>query len=376
MNRMDRRESVIIRGGQVFQEDGTYRKQDIYIEDHKIVSSREEVTEAKVIDARGLKVIPGLIDIHSHGAVGCDFSDGSVTGLKKILRYQKACGVTSFCPTTMTLPAKKLLQVMESAFMAGAEEDQAAIAGINMEGPFLDPAKRGAHREEFIVPPDVDLFRKCQEACKGKIRLVTLAPNVKGADRFLEEVKGEVTVSLGHTDADYENAKSAFDRGASHVTHLYNAMAPFRHRTPGLVGAAFDSPHVMAELIADGIHVHPSVVRSTFAMFGRDRVILISDSTMAAGMEDGMYRLGGQDVTVRRGKAQLADGTIAGSAVNLFECMKRAVRFGIKEEDAILASTVNPAKRIGIFDKVGSITPGKKADLLLLDQELNLLQVL
>ncbi len=367
---------MIIRGGQVFQEDGTYRKQDIYIEDHKIVSSREEVTEAKVIDARGLKVIPGLIDIHSHGAVGCDFSDGSVTGLKKILRYQKACGVTSFCPTTMTLPAKKLLQVMESAFMAGAEEDQAAIAGINMEGPFLDPAKRGAHREEFIVPPDVDLFRKCQEACKGKIRLVTLAPNVKGADRFLEEVKGEVTVSLGHTDADYENAKSAFDRGASHVTHLYNAMAPFRHRTPGLVGAAFDSPHVMAELIADGIHVHPSVVRSTFAMFGRDRVILISDSTMAAGMEDGMYRLGGQDVTVRRGKAQLADGTIAGSAVNLFECMKRAVRFGIKEEDAILASTVNPAKRIGIFDKVGSITPGKKADLLLLDQELNLLQVL
>lgn len=376
MNRMYRRESVIIRGGQVFQEDGTYRKQDIYIEDHKIVSSREEVTEAKVIDARGLKVVPGLIDIHSHGAVGCDFSDGSVTGLKKILRYQKACGVTSFCPTTMTLPVKKLLQVMESAFMAGAEEDQAAIAGINMEGPFLDPARRGAHREEFIVPPDVDLFRKCQEACKGKIRLVTLAPNVKGADRFLEEVKGEVTVSLGHTDADYENAKSAFDRGASHVTHLYNAMAPFRHRTPGLVGAAFDSPHVMAELIADGIHVHPSVVRSTFAMFGRDRIVLISDSTMAAGMEDGMYRLGGQDVTVRRGKAQLADGTIAGSAVNLFECMKSAVRFGAKEEDAILASTANPAKSIGIFDKVGSITPGKKADLLLLDQALNLLQVL
>ncbi|MGI6010123.1 MAG: N-acetylglucosamine-6-phosphate deacetylase [Ruminococcus sp.] len=367
---------MIIRNGLVFQEDGRYRKQDLYIENRRIVSSRREVKDAEEINAEGLKIIPGLIDIHSHGAAGHDVSEGSTEGLKKILRYQKAHGVTSYCPTSMTLPFGKLLQVMESVNMVEESEDQAVIAGIHMEGPFLDPEKKGSHMEECIVPPDVSFFRECNEACGGKIRLVTLAPNMEGAWEFLDKLKDKTVISLGHTTADYETAKKAFEKGVFHVTHLYNAMAPFSHRAPGLVGAAFDSPKVMVELIGDGVHVHPSVVRSTFAMFGKDRVVLISDSIMAAGMRDGVYRLGGQRVTVRGQKAVLDDGTIAGSAVDLFTCVKRTIQAGVEEGDAILAATANPARSIGIFDRVGSITPGKKADLLLVDQELNLLQVI
>ncbi|MGI6006097.1 MAG: N-acetylglucosamine-6-phosphate deacetylase [Ruminococcus sp.] len=367
---------MIIRNGLVFQEEGKYRRQDIYIENHRIVRSRRDVTDLQEIDGTGLKVIPGLIDIHSHGALGADFSDGDPEGLKKILRYQKRYGVTSYCPTSMTFSRKKLLEIMASVRELEESEDQASVVGINMEGPFLSPFRRGAHREEDIILPDVDFFRACNEASGGKIRLVTVAPERKSAERFLKELKDEVVISLGHTNADYDRAKMAFEHGVSHVTHLYNAMAPFGHRKPGLVGAAFDSTHVRVELIGDGIHVHPSVVRSTFAMFGRERVVLISDSMMAAGMKDGTYRLGGQKVTVQEGKAVLSDGTIAGSAVNLFECMKRTIAFGVPEEDAILAATANPAKSIGIFEKVGSVSPGKRADLLLVDQDLNLLRVI
>lgn len=255
---------MIIRNGLVFQENGTYRKQDLYIEKGRIVSSSREVTDGQEMDARGLKILPGLIDVHSHGAAGCDFSDGSLKGLEKILRYQKSCGVTTYCPTTMTLPEEKLLQALSSVNAVQKEKDQAVIAGIHMEGPFLDPARKGAHRADSLRCPDVEFFQRCQEACGGRIRLLTMAPNLAGAKELIRDVCGETVVSLGHTDADYDCASRAFDLGAAHVTHLYNAMAPFGHRCPGLVGAAFDYRQVMVELIADGIHVHPCVVRSTF----------------------------------------------------------------------------------------------------------------
>lgn len=370
------RETVIIRNGLVFQENGTYRKQDLYIEKGRIVSSSREVTDGQEMDAGGLKILPGLIDVHSHGAAGCDFSDGSLKGLEKILRYQKSCGVTTYCPTTMTLPEEKLLQALSSVNAVQKEKDQAVIAGIHMEGPFLDPARKGAHRADSLRCPDVEFFQRCQEACGGRIRLLTMAPNLAGAKELIRDVCGETVVSLGHTDADYDCASRAFDLGAAHVTHLYNAMAPFGHRCPGLVGAAFDYRQVMVELIADGIHVHPCVVRSTFSLFGRDRVVLISDSIAAAGMEDGVCLLSGQKVTVKDGKATLSDGTIAGCAVSLFTCMKRAIRFGVPEGDAVLAATANPARSIGIYDETGSLSPGKRADLLVTDQDLNLLQVL
>ena len=350
---------MIIKGGKVFQEDGSFLEQD----------------DEKVIDAEGLLVLPGLVDIHSHGAAGEDFSDGNPEGLKKILQYEKRCGITSYCPTSMTFPKERLRQIFAS--IKGAQtEDGATVVGINMEGPFLDPAKKGAHVEKWIAAPDVAFVRELNQDGDGLVRLVTLAPNMDGAEEFIKEMHEEVCISLGHTAADYDCASRAMKLGAHHVTHLYNAMQPFGHRAPGLIGAAMDDPECMVELICDGYHIHPSAIRAAFRMFGPERVILISDSMRATGMENGTYELGGQEVTVKDRKAVLKDGTLAGSATNLYGCMCKAVEFGIPLEQAIMAATANPARSIGIFDRVGSIRIGKQADLLLVSENLELKRVI
>lgn len=367
---------MIVKNGKVFQEDGSYQIRDLYIENGRIVASPEEVTDRTEVDASGLKVLPGLVDIHSHGAVRHDFSDADVDGLKAILQYERSQGITSYCPTSMTLPKEDLLKIFRTAMDVEQDETCARIVGINMEGPFLDPAKKGAHVEGYIRKPNVGFFRECNEASGHMIKLVTLAPNMKGAEEFIRELHEEVVISLGHTGADYACACKAIEEGAAHVTHLYNAMLPMGHREPGVVGAAADSETCMVELIGDGIHIHPASVRNTFRLFGEDRVILISDSMMATGMENGTYELGGQEVTMKDRLATLADGTIAGSATNLFECMKSVISMGVSEKEAILAATRNPAKSIGIYDEVGSLTPGKRADVILTDEDLNLVRVL
>ena len=203
-----------------------------------------------------------------------------------------------------------------------------------------------------------------------------MAPNVDKAFDFIQEVKDEVVISIGHTTANYECAKKAMDMGAKHVTHLYNAMPPFAHRDPGVVGAACDTPDCMVELICDGFHIHPATIRTTFKMFGDERVVLISDSMMATGMPNGKYELGGQEVTMTDCFAALSDGTIAGSATNLFDCMKKAMEFGIPEATAIFAATRNPANSIGVYDKVGSLTPGKYADIVLVNDNYEIQQVI
>ena len=242
---------------------------------------------------------------------------------------------------------------------------------------FIDPIKKGAQAEENIVAPNAEFFRACNAASGGKIRLVTLAPNMPGSLEFIKEVSDEVMVSIGHTTADYDTALAAMKAGAHHVTHLYNAMPPFAHRNPGVIGAAFDDPECRMELICDGYHIHGAVVRATFSMMGSERMVLISDSMMATGMPNGTYSLGGQAVWMKDGKATLTDGeTIAGSATNLYDCMRKAVSFDIPLADAIFAATRNPAQSIGIYDEVGSIAPGKKAHVLLVDDELNLKQVI
>ena len=320
-------------------------------------------------------VLPGLVDIHSHGAAGEDFSDGNPEGLKKILQYEKRCGITSYCPTSMTFPKERLRQIFAS--IKGAQtEEEAKVVGINMEGPFLDPAKKGAHVEEWIAAPDAAFVRELNQDVDGLVRLVTLAPNMDGAEEFIKEMHEEVCISLGHTAADYDCASRAMKLGAHHVTHLYNAMQPFGHRAPGLIGAAMDDPECMVELICDGYHIHPSAIRAAFRMFGPERVILISDSMRATGMENGTYELGGQEVTVKDRKAVLKDGTLAGSATNLYGCMCKAIEFGIPLEQAIMAATANPARSIGIFDRVGSIRIGKQADLLLVSENLELKRVI
>lgn len=390
---------MIITGGRVFGEDGTFSVRDVYIENGKIVESSAHVRDRSIVDARGLLVIPGLIDIHSHGAAGYDFSDADNQGLKKILEYEHSHGITSYCPTTMTMSQEKLLAVLRSAKeITKPESDSpddgmtenvketkgsaesgfcryARIAGINMEGPFLDPARKGAHREKDIQKPDAAFFHRCMEACGGIIKLVTLAPNMPGALEVIRELKDEVTVSLGHTDADYEVCREALKAGACHVTHLFNAMAPFGHREPGLIGAAAEDTCCFAELITDGVHVHESMVRAAFSMFP-GRIVLVSDSMRATGLGDGSYELGGHEVIVSGNRAVLADGTIAGSVTNLFDCMRKAVSFGVPRETAIAAATINPAKAVDIYDTAGSVSPGKAADILLVDEELNLVRVL
>ena len=366
---------MIIKGGKVFQEDGSFLEQALYINDHRLVDKAEYQDDEKVIDAEGLLVLPGLVDIHSHGAAGEDFSDGNPEGLKKILQYEKRCGITSYCPTSMTFPKERLRQIFASIKGAQTEEG-AKVVGINMEGPFLDPAKKGAHVEKWIAAPDVAFVRELNQDADGLVRLVTVAPNMDGAEEFIKEMHEEVCISLGHTAADYDCASRAMKLGAHHVTHLYNAMQPFGHRAPGLIGAAMDDPECMVELICDGYHIHPSAIRAAFRMFGPERVILISDSMRATGMENGTYELGGQEVTVKDRKAVLKDGTLAGSATNLYGCMCKAVEFGIPLEQAIMAATANPARSIGIFDRVGSIRIGKQADLLLVSENLELKRVI
>ncbi len=366
---------MIIRNGMVFQENKNFVQRDVYIENGRIVHSIQDVEDTAEVDASGLYVLPGLVDIHSHGAVGHDFSDGDEEGLKEILKYEYSHGITTYCPTSMTVDKEKLTKIFSSIADWKDVKGMSHVAGINMEGPFLDINKRGAHRPEWILDPDIDLFRECNRLCGGKIRLVTLAPNIDGAMEFIQALKEETVISLGHTAADYDTCKKALDAGACHVTHLYNAMNPLEHRAPGLIAAASEDENCVAELICDGIHVHASMIKVAFKLFP-DRIALISDSMRAVGLADGTYELGGQQVHVDGRRATLSNGTIAGSATNVYDCMCTAVSFGIPLEDAIAAATITPAKSIGIFDEVGSLTPGKRADVLLVDKNLKLVRVI
>lgn len=375
---------MIIRNALVYGEDKTFSRLDIRIEEDVFTEICPSLTPSEnesVLDADGLYAIPGLIDIHFHGCMGHDFCDGTVEAIDAITRYEASCGVTSVCPATMTVSPESLVQVMDAARTyneSPARPGQASLVGINMEGPFISEAKKGAQAAEHIRLCDEALFCSLQERSGGLIKLVDIAPENEGAMEFIDALHDKVTISLAHTTADYQTAKEAYDRGARHATHLYNAMPPFTHRAPGVVGAAFDSPHCRAELICDGVHIHPSVVRATFQLFGDDRMILISDSMRAAGMEDGQYTLGGQDVAVKGKYATLvSDGALAGSVTNLMDCMRTAVKeMQIPLESAIACATMNPAKAIGIYDRYGSISTGKIANLVLLDQDLNLRQVI
>lgn len=336
--------------------------------------------DPETLDGEGCYAIPGLIDLHFHGCMGDDFCDGSKEAIARIAKYEASIGVTAIAPATMTLPADELEEILKVAAEYKKEASEGAdLIGINMEGPFISPAKKGAQDERNIVPCDTDMCHRFLDASEGLVKFVGIAPeeSEKSID-FIEKMKGKVNISLAHTDADYDTAKAAFDAGANHAVHLYNAMPAFTHRAPGVVGAVSDSEHVMAEIICDGVHIHPSVVRATFKMMGADRMILISDSMRATGMPDGRYTLGGLDVDVVGNRATLvSDGALAGSATNLMDCMRTAVKkMGIPLETAVACATMNPAKSLGVYDQYGSIKAGKKADVVLLDKELNLKMVI
>lgn len=361
-----------------------YKNAKIFCDDFKFHEGAFEVKDGvfgeillsdvpeDAVDLKGAKVIPGLIDVHSHGNSGYDFSDGDYEGLKTMAKYYASCGVTSFAPASMTLPYDVLGKAFACAVKLTEEmpEGCAALRGIQMEGPYFSYKKRGAQNPDYLKDPDFEGFEKLYNDSKGLIRIADVAPELPGAVEFTEKASKLCTVSVAHTDAEYDQAKAVFDAGATHLTHLYNAMPPIHHRNPGVIPAAVENSAVKAELICDGFHIHQSSVRLAFSMFGKERMVLISDSGRCAGLPEGSkFEIGGQDAWLKGGVGRLADGTISCSASNLWLCLKNVISWNIPEEDAIRAASYNPACAIGADDKVGSITKGKVADFIVCSED-------
>lgn len=377
-----------------------------------------------ILDGNGAYAIPGLIDLHFHGCMGDDFCDGDKEAIRRIAEYEASVGVTAIAPATMTLPVEELENILKTAVIykkeyeeeltcsdekfedeSGQEQNtqvkqgnimdensttpktcekkkgkkRADFVGINMEGPFISPVKKGAQDERNIIPCNKEVAEKFLDASDNLVKFIGIAPEESdNTISFIKNMKDKVNISLAHTNADYESAEAAFDAGANHAVHLFNAMPAFTHRETGVVGAVSDSEHVMAEIICDGIHIHPSMVRAVFKMMGAERMIFISDSMRATGMPDGQYTLGGLDVKVRGNRATLvSDGALAGSVTNLADCMRTAVtKMRIPLETAIACATKNPAISLGVYDERGSISVGKKADIVLIDKDLVLKTVI
>lgn len=366
---------MLFKNAHIFTEKGEFIHGSFRVEDGRFIEILPYVPDEEGVDLENQWVIPGLVDIHNHGNSGADFSDGDYEGIEKMARYLAANGVTSFAPASMTLP----YDVLEKAFTAAAEFHKNApeccsrLMGIQMEGPFFSEKKKGAQNGAYLKSPDFVAFKMLYDASAGLLRIVDIAPELPGAAEFTEKASKLCTVSVAHTDASYDDAKAVYEAGASHLTHLYNAMPGIHHRKPGPIGAASEREDVVAELICDGLHVHESAVRMAFKLFP-GRICLISDALRCCGMPDGQYELGGQDVFLQGGVARLADGTIAGSATNLFDCMKKVISFGISKEQAILSATAIPAKQIG-REEIGTIAPGKLADFVVCTAEMDRIAV-
>ena len=327
-------------------------------------------------DAKGKKVVPGFIDVHIHGVGGADTMDASDQAYETMASTLPMEGTTSFLATTATQSIEaieKALTAIASYRKTNNTPGKAEMVGVHLEGPFLHPDKAGAQHPSFIQEPNIELFQKWRSLSDDSIRLVTLAPERPNGYELVEYLKSNgIIASIGHSDAAYDEVTHAISKGLSHVTHLYNAMRPLHHRDPGVVGAALLHRELTAEIIADGIHVHPKMIQHAIQSKGTDRIVLITDSMRAKCLKNGLYDLGGQEVKVEGRKATLADGTLAGSVLKMKDAVKLIVEdTSFTLEDTIQLTSVNPAKELGLYQRKGSLAPGKDADIVLLDESLD-----
>ena len=370
---------MLLKNAKIFNEEFELVKQNITINGEKIAAIDETACADEVLDLAGYTVLPGLIDMHIHGCAGRDTGEATPDALEAMSQCLVRRGVTSFCPTSMTLSAEELGKIFANVAACKQTVGGAYIHGVNMEGPYIAMSKKGAQNGAYVRNPDKEEFLRLYNDCGGVIKVVDIAPECEGAEEFVKEVEPICPVSIAHTAAGYDEACAAIEWGVRHVTHLYNAQSGLTHRSPGVVGAVFDKTReygVRAELICDGFHIHPAALRIAFAQLGEDNSVIISDSMCAAGHVDGEYDLGGQTVYVKDGKALLADGTIAASTSNVYEELKNVISFGIPLKQAVKSATINPARAIRVDNETGSIAVGKNADLLVVDDDFNIVLVI
>lgn len=363
---------MILKNADIFDSEFAPRRADVRVEDGKIAEIGEKLNGGEEHDLSGCVILPGFIDIHIHGCGGADFSDAQPDKLETMSRTLASFGVTSFCPASMTLPYDRIEKAFENAAGYLGKECGAYIHGINMEGPFLSYAKRGAQNPEYLHEPDIDELKKLDKICK--IRLVSLAPELPGAIEFAREASKICTVSAAHTAATFEQAELGYKNGITHTTHLLNGMDPIYNRKPGAAVAALRAENATAELISDGMHIHPAYLALLYKILGEDRSVAVSDSMCASGLGDGEYELGGTTVYVKDGKALLADGTIAASTTNIFAEFRNIISFGVPVRQAVKSCTINPARAIGVDGVTGSIAVGKRADFTVLSSDLKELE--
>lgn len=324
--------------------------------------------DAERIDGNGMWLIPGMIDVHIHGANGYDMMDGTEDSIQEVSRACATTGCTSFLATSVSSTIEDLLNMIRSVKAVIGREQGARIAGIHLEGPYLNPKRKGMQNEKYLRHPNLEEMKLIIREAGSLIKMVTIAPELPGGLELISFLKEQgVVIAVAHSDATYEEAKLAFTAGASHVTHCFNGMRPIHHRDPGLIVAAFEEPHVSLQAIVDQVHLHPAIVRLMHRLKGPEGMVLITDALQAMGLGDGNYMFGGHHVTVSEGIARLADGTLASSTVTMNEALRLTEANGISMEDAVRMASTTPAHILGLSRK-GKIEVGYDADLVLMDE--------
>jgi N-acetylglucosamine-6-phosphate deacetylase len=365
-------EAAWVTNARVVTGEGIIPSGAVRVEDGRVTAVQSEPVQRgpeKIIDGGGRTLIPGMIDVHIHGAGGHDMMDGTTESIEAVSRLCAQTGCTAFLATSVTSSLEDLLAMIDGVARVVGREPGARIVGIHSEGPYLNVRRKGMQNEAHLRNPDLGEMERIVRHARGLLKMVTVAPELSGGLELVDFLRERgIIASVGHSDATYETACEAFERGASHVTHCFNQLRPIHHRDPGPVVAAFERSGVSLEAIVDGVHLHPAIVRLMHRVKGPERVVLITDAMQAMLLGDGTYRFGGHEVTVQAGRATLADGTLASSTVTMNQALRRAVEAGIPLQDAVRMASATPAELLGLRGK-GRIAAGADADLVLLEED-------